>query len=187
MKYLRFILSSLVFIFFLNSCSIILGIKSPQKTTKQEALHYLIKHNIDTSNVIFLRPNYLDTLKKLPFKPNWEAGFRPIQYKIFASNGKLIFQYSSCEGFLKQTEIYEKFPPNNITPIDTSYTFEDEKIIIKDSIPKINNADYIAIIYWATYTGIPGRKFIKKIEKTLKSKNENILILKLNTDYIEYK
>jgi len=185
MNYLRYILPSLVFILLLNSCSSILGIKSPQKTTKQEVLNYLIKHNIDTSNVIFLHTDYLDTLKKLPFKPNWEPGFRPIQCKIFNSHGKLIFQYSSCEGYLKQTGIYDKFPPNNITPIDTTYTLNDEKIIIKDSFPKIKNTEYIAIVYWATYTGIPGRNFLKNIEQTLNSKNENITILKLNTDDIE--
>lgn len=187
MKYLRFILPSLVFSFLLYSCSTILGIKSPQEITKEKTLNYLVKHNIDTSNVIFLQTNYLDTLKKLPFKPYWEPGFRPIQCKIFTANEKLIFQYSSCEGFLKQTSIYDIFPPNNITPIDSTYTLDDERIIIKDSIPKMNNADYIAIIYWATYTGIPGRKFINKIEQTLNNRNENILILKLNTDFIDYK
>jgi len=86
---------------------------------------------------------------------------------------------------LKQTGIYDKFPPNNITPIDTTYTLNDEKIIIKDSFPKIKNTEYIAIVYWATYTGIPGRNFLKNIEQTLNSKNENITILKLNTDDIE--
>lgn len=186
MKYLRLILIFIAFLFLLNSCSTILGIKSPKKISKQEVLHYLLKHDIDTSNIIYLQENYLDTLKKYPFKPNWEEGFRPIQCKLFDSTGKLIFQYSSCEGYLKQTGIYDKFPPDNITPIDSKYTLSDEKILIKDSIPKMNKSEYIAIIYWATYTGIPGRNFIKNIVKTLNSKSENILIMKLNTDEIEY-
>jgi len=144
-----------------------------------------MKHNIDTSNVKFLKENYLDTLKKLPFKPNWESCFRPIQFKLFTKNNDLIFQYSSCEGALKHTEIYNSFPPKNITPIDSTYTLTDEQRIINENISNEINADYIAIIYWATYTGIPCRIFFKKIEKVLKEKNENIIIL-LNTDNIEY-
>jgi len=66
------IIIALIFLF--PSCSTILGIKSPNKITKEVAYNYLIKHNIDTSNVLFLKNNYFDTLRTLPFKPGWEPG-----------------------------------------------------------------------------------------------------------------
>ena len=109
MKTLAFLLVILV-LFTFSSCSYILGLKSPTKIDKQFAISYLLKHDIDTSNVIFLKNGYLDTLKYLPFKPNWEPGFRPLQFKIFSKTGNLVSQYSSCEGSLKHTLIKKVFP-----------------------------------------------------------------------------
>ncbi len=165
------------------SCSTLLGIKEPEEITNKTALEYLLKHNIDTSNVMFLKSNYLDTLKSLPFKPDWETGFRPIQFKIFNKYGDLIFQYSTCEGPIKNTLINKKFPPYNITPIDTTYTIKDEQFLTDDKITVAENTDYVVIIYWATYTGVIGRKFVKKIVTIIADQNYNIQIFKLNTDY----
>lgn len=179
------IIIALIFLF--PSCSTILGVKSPNKITKEVAYNYLIKHNIDTSNVLFLKNNYFDTLRSLPFKPGWEPGLRPIQCKIFSKNGELIFQYSSCEGSLKRTELYEQFPPKNITPIDSTYSLSDEIRMI-DNFPSLNDEKkYITIVYWATFTGLPGRKLIEKMEKNLEEQNINTVIYKLNTDIIENK
>lgn len=186
MKFFRIFITLSILAYFLHSCSFILGLKVPEQITEKEVYDYLLKCNIDTSNVIFLKDGYLDTLKKLPFKPGWEPGFRPVQCKIFSKNDDLIFHYSSCEGSLKQTGIYETFPPINLTPIDSTYTFLMEKDIIRKNVPKRDNVDYVAVIYWATYTGIPGRKFLKNVENALKGKNAEILILKLNTDIIHH-
>jgi len=169
---------------FISACSDILGIKTPQETTQKKTIEYLLKYKLDTDNIIFLRPNYFDTLKQKPFKPGWDTGFRPIQFKIFNKYGNLIFQYSPCEGPLKNTLIYDTFPPKNITPIDTSYTIKNEQLLTSNKIIIKKNTDYIAIIYWATYTGIIGRKFLKKTDKLLKSK-KNIQVYKLNVDYIK--
>lgn len=165
-------------------CSIIFGIKEPTEISKVSVIEYLNKHNITTNNVVFLKDNYIDTLIASSFKPNWEPGFRPIQFKVFNNNGRLISQYSSCEGPLKNILLNDKFPPKNINPIDTSYTLKNEQRLIEDSILINNNADYIAIIYWATYTGFFGRRFVIKTEKYFKYNEKNITIYKLNTDYI---
>lgn len=168
----------------LTSCSAILGIKEPERITKQRALEYLYQHKLDTCNIVFLKKNYLDTLKQLAFKPGWEAGFRPIQFKIFNKSGDLIFHYSPCEGPLKNTLIFNNFPPKNISSIDTSYNIEKEQLLTDEKITIKENSDYVAIIYWATYTGIIGRKFLKKINKILNNQDATIQIYKLNTDYI---
>jgi|AMWB02.1.fsa_nt_gi hypothetical protein len=184
MKTLAFLLVILV-LFTFSSCSYILGLKSPTKIDKQFAISYLLKHDIDTSNVIFLKNGYLDTLKYLPFKPNWEPGFRPLQFKIFSKTGNLVSQYSSCEGSLKHTLIKKVFPPINITPIDTAYFLTDEERFLEKTIDNTSDADYITLIYWATYTGIPGRHLLKKVEKELRKNKGNLIVYKVNTDDVE--
>ncbi|MCK9450888.1 MAG: hypothetical protein M0Q90_04305 [Bacteroidales bacterium] len=168
-----------------SSCASILGIKNPEKKTRTEVLAYLQKHDIDTTNTVFIKPEAFELLKSQPFKPGWEAGFRPIQCKLFDADGQLVFQYSSCEGSLKNTAIETQFPPRNITAIDSSYRLQDELELIQTTIPKLENSQAVAVIYWATYTGIPGRNLIKKVTERFKKHEPNIVILKLNTDLIK--
>ena len=167
-----------------QGCAALLGIKTPTEISKSTSIDYLLKHNIDTSNVVYLKEHYFDTLRSLPFKPGWEKGLRPIQFKIFNNDGNLIFHYSSCEGPLKYSIFFDQFPPENITPMDFSYNLARENSMIESEIPMEANKDYITIIYWATYTGIPGRRLIKRIEKEFKLKNVSTSIVKLNIDNI---
>lgn len=169
-----------------QGCAFLLGIKSPEAISKAEAKDYLIKHKIDTVNTLFLNTNYWDTLRSKPFKPDWQPGLRPIQFKVFNTNGDLVSQYASCEGSLKKTKFFDQFPPKNITPLDSTYTLYDEQKMIENFVPDEGNNDYTTIIYWATYTGLPGRKLIQKIEKQLKLENIKSSIYKLNVDNIEH-
>ena len=178
----------IVFSIIIVGCSFVLGIKEPTKISKESAIQYLEKHNISIENVVFLKDNYFDTLQTLAFKPNWELGFRPVQFKVFNSDGRLISQYSSCEGPLKKTLFKDTFPPKNLNPIDTSYTLYEEQRLIEDSLKYNKSTDYIVIIYWATYTGVIGRRFLikteKHFEKHFKDNKNQIKIYKLNTDNI---
>lgn len=45
-------------------------------------------------------------------------------------------------------------------------------------------SDYVAIIYWATYTGIIGRRYLKKVNKILIKQDADIFIYKLSTDFV---
>jgi hypothetical protein len=57
-----------------------------------------------------------------------------------------------------------------------------------EDFPTLNDdKNYITIVYWATFTGLPGRKLIEKIEKNLEEQNINTVIYKLNTDIMENK
>jgi len=180
----RFALYIVLLILF-SSCASILGIKNPEEKTKTEVMIYLLKHKIDTANTVFIKPEAYELLKGQPFKPGWEAGFRPIQCKLFDAEGKLVFQYSSCEGSLKNTTIETQFPPRNITAIDSSYRLQDELELIQTPLPKLENAPAVAVIYWATYTGIPGRNLIKKVTENFRKHQPDMVILKLNTDLIK--
>jgi hypothetical protein len=183
MKFVNLIIipSFLLFI----SCSTLLGIKSPTKISSEVAITYLKKHSIDTSNIVFTKVKSLDSLTRLAFKPNWEAGFRPVQFKIFNKNGRLISQFSICEGNIKRTGIVTIFPPKNLSPIDTNYTYSLEQNLFIKPYPLLREYNYICTLYWSTYTGIPGRKLLKNVLKYLNSNQNNILILKVNVDYIE--
>lgn len=168
-----------------SGCASILGIKNPEEKTKTEAISYLLKHGIDTANTVFIKPEAYELLKGQAFKPDWEAGFRPIQCKLFDAEGMLVFQYSSCEGSLKNTAIETQFPPRNISPIDSSYRLQNELELIQTPLPKLENAQAVAVIYWATYTGIPGRNLIKKVTENFRKHQPDMVILKLNTDLIK--
>lgn len=185
MKTLKYFVFSLVPLLMFSSCAAILGIKNPEEKTKTEVMAYLQKHDLDTTNTVFIKPTAFEQLKGQPFKPGWEAGFRPIQCKLFDADGQLVFQYSSCEGSLKNTAIETQFPPRNITAIDSSYRLKDELELIQTPIPKLENSQAVAVIYWATYTGIPGRNLIKKVTENFKKQEPDIVILKLNTDLIK--
>lgn len=168
---------------FLSGCASLLGIKTPEEITRQQAVEYLLKHDADTHGVVFLKPGYFDSLRAKPFKPGWEAGLRPIQVKLFDSTGQLVFHYSSCEGSLKNTGIETIFPPRNLSPIDSTYSFSDEEKMMREPVT-LSNTAYVAVIYWATYTGLPGRNFLEKTAQAFKSQDEQIRILKLNCDQI---
>lgn len=184
-KSLRPALMGISIILLFQGCSAILGIRTPSQITRPQAIRYLQKHDMDTSKVIYLKPAYFDSLRARPFKPGWEPGFRPIQCKLFAPDGKLIFHYASCEGPLKNTGIYENFPPNNLSQIDSTYTLTNEMQMASNPLSAYDEGAYIAIIYWATYTGIPGRRFVKKVEKALNEKKVDISIFRMNTDIME--
>ena len=65
-------------------------------------------------------------------------------------------------GFNKKTGLNKQFPPKNISPIDSTYSLLDEIRMI-EAFPSLNDENnYITIVYWATFTGLPGRKLIKK-------------------------
>jgi len=104
-------------------CSFLLGIKSPKQLSEKKIKTFLLKNIKDTSNCFYLRKEAFDSLNKASYKPNWRPGFRPLQFKVFDSNNKLICQYSSCEGSLKKLKILSSYPPKNIFPFDTTINF----------------------------------------------------------------
>ena len=85
---------SLVF----SSCKLILGIKEPKELTINKLIEYQLKNKIDTSNSFLFSKYSFDSLSLTSYKPKWPIGFRPLQFKIFNSEGNLISQYSTCEG-----------------------------------------------------------------------------------------
>ncbi len=173
-----------------SSCAFLLGIRTPKELTKKELDLFLIKKNIDTLNCFAFRQKAYDSIKRVEYKPGWEKGFKPLQYKAFDKSGKLISQYASCEGNLKKLELLKTYPPKNIFPFDTTQTLQNditmyrtyrgEKLIIEQE-----KYDIIFVVYWGKWLGRPGINLLKNIYEYRKfNKNKNILILKVNVEEI---
>lgn len=174
----------------LSSCAFLLGIRIPKELTQKELDDFLIKENIDTSNCFAFHKKAYDSIKQLEYKPGWEKGFKPLQFKAFDKSGNLIAQYASCEGNLKKLELLHTYPPKNIFPFDSTQTLQNditmyrtyrgEKLVIEQG-----KYDIIFVVYWGKWLGRPGINLLRDIHEYKKTyKNKNTLILKVNVEEI---
>lgn len=178
----------ILFITLLNyRCSLFLGIRSPKQLNENEIKLYLWKNIKDTSYCFYLRKDAFDSLTKVSYKPNWSTGFRPLQFKVFDSNNKLICQYSSCEGSLRKLKILSTYPPKNFFPLDTTIKFYDDLKLYCDSkfskidINQFKNTDLNIVVYWAKWMGLPGKNLLKKLKKyQQKHQQYKINLIKIN-------
>ena len=137
----------------LVGCKLILGITNPQDESKEDLNTYLLRNGIDTTHsYVFYKPAF-DSISKLPFKPGWPGGFRPIQFIAFNSSGSLVSKYASCEGSYRKLEILKSYPPENIWPIDSTENFKSHLEMYRNydgSKIHLNseNGDLNIIVYW---------------------------------------
>jgi hypothetical protein len=183
----------LTLLLILGSCKLFLGISNPKKEQKVKLDAYLKKIDIDTNyNYVFFKPAF-DSIKNLPFKPNWPEGFRPIQFKAFNSNGEMVSHYSSCEGSYRKLKIFEAYPPNNAWPIDSTQNFyDDTKMYRNYDGTKVNlnanNGDLNIVVYWGKWMGRHGKKLLLDLKAYKNSHPEyKINIYKVNVaEYFIY-
>lgn len=167
---MKSILTLIIVISLFSSCKLILGIKDPKELPVEKLTQYQIKNKIDTSNSFVFSKTSFDSIQLLPYKPKWEKGFRPLQYKIFNNKGEIISQYSSCEGSLKKLHILESYPPTNWYYFDSTSTFDRDIAMYRKydgsrlTIDETKN-DLNIIVYWGTWLGKPGKKLIKRLVK----------------------
>lgn len=146
-----------------SSCAFLFGAREPKKETVASIYKYYQRKHIDTSKVIFLIPMYLDSLK-LQSSKGMEVGFRPIQFRLFAPDGSIAAQHISCEGFLKQFDILETFPPRNLMPIDSFLNLHDELKMVDMGIKKIEpKPGYSLFIYSQVWTGKFGTNYVNNL------------------------
>lgn len=168
-----------------TSCSLLLGIKEPKDESIKALNSYLSKHNIDTSSCYAFTKNSFDSIQKLPYKPNWPVGFRPIQFKAFNHRQILVSQYSSCQGSWKKKKIFSSFPPKNIGFTDSTMTLSEDIKMYRNyygSELKLNpNFDLTIIVYWVSSLGIINRNLVKAVYKYQKEHpDKKINIIKVN-------
>lgn len=186
---MRYLYLVFVLIYF-SSCKLILGIKEPKAKGINELNNYLLKHGIDTLNCYTFNASALDSIQKLPYKPNWPPGFRPIQFKAFDKQGKMVSQYASCEGSWKKRKVFKEFPPRYKSVPDTTISyFKDIKMYKtyygKNVNVKFEDYDLNIVVYWATWLGKINKNLIKSIYHYKKQYPEKkISIIKVNVGEI---
>jgi len=172
--------------------STVLGIRNPEVKTLQQIQKYGLRHDLGINSIYLMPATVIDSLRETPYKQGWEKGFRPIQFKMFAANGELVSHYASCEGPRKKLGVLDVFPPKNMWPIDTNLTLlVDLKMYLNEDgsaveLEDVGDFDYLFLVYWATYTGIPGRKLVSDIDGYVsRFPGMKIKVLKINTDLTE--
>lgn len=191
MKKIIFSLIFLITTLFFTSCLFLLGIKRPKELPIADLNNFLLKHQIDTTQCYaFNRVSY-DSFKKKPYKPGWEEGFRPIQFKVFNSNGEIISQYASCEGLLRKLKILDSYPPGNVFPLDSNQTLLNDLKMYRDyngnkiNLRSRNEYDLFFVVYWATCLGKPSLNMMKNVynyQNTYSKKK--IKIIKVNVEEV---
>ncbi|MBI5539610.1 MAG: hypothetical protein HY951_06090 [Bacteroidia bacterium] len=184
----KYLILLLILLLFLNvSCSFILGIKKPELKNEKQLNDFLWKNINDSTMCYYFTKQSFDSIQKLSYKPNWQKGFRPLQFKVFNNYGNLIAQYSSCEGSLHKLKILSEYPPKNIFPLDSTITFINDLKMYRNNNSNVinpslfNNSDLNIIVYWGTWLGHPGKNLLKKIIAYKKLYNDKkINIIKVN-------
>lgn len=179
-----------IFLFFIliyfSSCRLILGIKEPRPKSVNELNRYLIKHGVDTLNCFTFNKSAFDSIQKLPYKLNWPIGFRPIQFRAFDRQGKMVSQYASCEGSWKKRKVFMEFPPKYKTIADSTISFDKDIKMYKTyngENLKINCGEYdlSIVVYWATWLGTIDRNLVKAVYKYQRQNpTKKINIIKVN-------
>lgn len=181
-------------LFILGSCKLISGISNPKEESKADLDTYLLEIGVDTTNsYVFYKPAF-DSISELPFKPDWPAGFRPIQFAAFNSSGSLVSKYASCEGSYKKLKLLESYPPENIWPIDSTENFQSHlKMYRNYDGSSINldskNGDLNIFVYWGKWMGRRGEELLLDLKKYKTERPQhNINIYKVNVaEYFVYR
>lgn len=166
-----------------SSCAMILGVRDPERLEQNGFLSYLGKSGLEGQEVHVMSPATLDSLKGEAYKPGWERGFRPLQFKCFDAHNRLVSQYSTCEGPLKKLEIFSRFPPLNVFPFDSTLTLERELHMYRpyQVTNPILNAEYTCVVYFASWLGWPGRNFLGKVRQYLSTHgNKQVRVIFVN-------
>lgn len=165
-----------------------IGVEDPKPHTDNTQLTTYAKDTYPSYPFIRVAPEYLTTLLKGKYKPDWEPGFRPIQFMCFDNTGKLIAQWASCEGELDKFVLSDTIPKSKYKSFD-DITFEKLYPQLQNETGKnieINtykNNDINYVVYWTMWTDRQSKKLVKTLEQYIKnSKNKSELIL-VNADY----
>ena len=185
----------IVIIVTLNSCQLLLrekfGIKKPKKETFEDQKTFLIKNNLDTNNLYFFNPIYLDSIKTHSYYLTYtdsSAGLSPVQFRMYNKKGNFVAGWAQCFGDPKQIALYEQFPPKTNDWVNTHLNlFSDYKLLVdKDGkminpYEFVNGYDYIIIAFWAEYMGKLSRNMLVDLERYLEdNKDKKVVLLKAN-------
>jgi len=184
-------------LFCLTSCTniiaFVLGINTDYTgATKEQVISYAKRYHYSDNGIYTLTRKATDSLRSNPYKPGWEKGERPIQFKIFDGHGKLITFYASCEGPYAIRNALDSFPTKAVNYTDPNWTLDKEIQTFKslsDSSPfalSQQKTDMYIVVYWATYLGSVDRNLVRKLKAyQRKYSGHKIELILVNNDLIE--
>ena len=162
-----------------------LGMKESQPQSDASVLAYA-SAKYPGYSIFRVDSTRMGTMLKEAYKPNWDVGFRPIQFICFAPSGKVIAQWASCEGDLKGA--LASFPPRSKYAGDSTKTFRyfaqgTKPLRSTSSALSLNNNQYTYLIYWTTWTNKQSINLVNSITEYVKrngGKQSNILLVNID-------
>lgn len=176
----------------LASCSafykVAVGIEEPKAHPDNTQLVTYAKNTYPKYPFYRVSKDYFPILLKNKYKPDWEPGFRPIQFLCFDKNGKLITQWASCESELTKFVLADSIPKSkyksfeNITLEETYSHFQDNSgKALEPSQYRGNDITYI--VYWTVWTDRQSKKLVEELEQYTKKTKVKSEIVLVNADY----
>lgn len=165
-----------------------IGVEDPKPHTDNTQLIAYAKNTYPSYPFIRVAPEHFTTLLQSKYKPDWEPGFRPIQFICFDKNGELIAQWASCEGELDKFVLsdtlpkskYKSFEDVTFKKIYSRFQNETGKTIDINSY-KYNERNYI--VYWTMWTGRQSKNLVKRLEKYIVNNKSRSTLILVNADY----
>jgi hypothetical protein len=169
------------------------GVRQPKIENKHTIHKFLKSIHQDTLDTYALDSNLFKAFSTQSFKPGWPPSFRPIQIRTYNSNGKIVMQWASCEGFLKDLKTFDSVPPKNINGIDTTLNLSDDlkQYFTLDGrhagIRPMEGYDYYFVVYFAKYFPRMSKESFRQITSYITKHPElKIKTYKINVDFNEF-
>lgn len=165
----------------------VVGFRVP-KIESQKSIEKFLRHSGQPiENAYSMDTALYEHLRTIPFKPGWPADFRPIQIRVYNSEGKPIMHWVSCEGFLKDLHTFDTVPPRNQVNLDSTLNLQADldRYFTLDGHPAHILAepgyDYYFVVYYGLFFPRISRQNFKAIEAYKKEHPE----LKIKTYLID--
>ncbi|MCC6721098.1 MAG: hypothetical protein IT243_02775 [Bacteroidia bacterium] len=158
------------------------------KISENKLIKHLLKNEIDTSNIYFANDSFYIKI----FSPQFQSdstidlnSFRPIQFRVFDSSGKIVNIWANCYGpmsfYIKDyNDLLIKRMNQNII-LSTKLT-DYTSLMKTNPIINTNKYDIIIIAFWAWYMDKFSIKLLRELQLLSNFNNKKVLIIKLNID-----
>ena len=158
---------------------------SHKARSEKKLLAYLVKYKIDTTNVYFTNSTELYSSKFVSDSSVLKNHFRPIQFRVFDSSGKIVNIWANCYGpmsyYFKDVNdlLHKKLKKDMILSTSLNdYTPHMRKQPVIDP----GKYDIIILAYWEWYMEHHSTDMLKQIQALPNASNKKVLLIKLNLD-----
>lgn len=174
----------------LTSCGIYMKIKyksgRPSNEKLERQIQYLLKNNIDTSNMFNLRGQSADRFwtTEFPLFDHDTIYVRPLQVRSFDSMGNAEYNWAICYGFIDEFLTHDRLDNDFLLDVNRSLTLHNLAEMVGDTL-RFNKLlqekhDLYVVSFWAKYLGTPSLSTLKSIDHFVDTSSRDIIHIKLN-------